>query len=88
MVFRKRCTMHLLALAVALSLPAVGVMSAQHAPPRPEVNTDAAGVAVGGHDVVAYFTESKAVAGRSDVTATHDGSTCRFATAANRDALF
>lgn len=42
-------------------------------------------LAVGGYDAVAYFTQSRAVEGSAQFTATHNGATYRFATAANRD---
>lgn len=45
------------------------------------------GVAVGGYDPVAYFTEKKPVAGKADITLQHEGTAWRFATAANRDAF-
>jgi YHS domain-containing protein len=45
------------------------------------------GVAAGGHDTVAYFTEGKPVAGSDQFTAEHDGAKWRFANAANRDAF-
>ena len=45
------------------------------------------GAAIDGYDPVAYFRENKPVKGSSAFTATHDGSTFRFASAANRDAF-
>ena len=45
------------------------------------------GVAVGGYDPVAYFTDKKPVPGKADITFVHEGATWRFATAANRDAF-
>jgi len=44
-------------------------------------------VAASGHDVVAYFTESRPVEGSSDFAARYDGATWHFASAANRDAF-
>jgi YHS domain-containing protein len=41
--------------------------------------------AVGGHDPVAYFTEGRPVAGKSDFTHQWKGVTWRFASAKNRD---
>lgn len=46
-----------------------------------------AGVAVGGYDPVAYFTEKRPVPGREEFKLEHDGATWRFASAANRDAF-
>lgn len=43
------------------------------------------GVAVGGYDPVAYFTESKPVRGDKAITLEHEGATWRFASEANRD---
>ncbi|PPD28140.1 MAG: hypothetical protein CTY20_11305 [Hyphomicrobium sp.] len=45
------------------------------------------GVAVGGYDPVAYFTDKKPVAGKVDITLEHQGATWRFSTVANRDAF-
>jgi YHS domain-containing protein len=61
---------------------------------RPAVSAEPAiftglvkGVAVGGYDPVAYFTERKAIAGSKDITLEHEGVVWRFASAANRDAF-
>ena len=43
------------------------------------------GVAVGGYDPVAYFTEKKPVPGSAEITAEHEGAIWRFASAANRE---
>lgn len=45
------------------------------------------GVAVGGYDPVAYFTEGKPVMGSKDITLQHEGVTWRFTSVANRDAF-
>ncbi len=45
------------------------------------------GVAVGGYDPVAYFTEGKPVKGSEEFTLKHDGATWRFASGENRDAF-
>lgn len=45
------------------------------------------GVAVGGYDPVAYFTDGKPLKGRADLTLEHQGATWRFASEANRDAF-
>jgi len=52
---------------------------------RTPTNVDAAGVILKGFDAVAYQTESRAVKGSAQFTATHDGATYHFASAANRD---
>ncbi len=45
------------------------------------------GAAIDGYDPVAYFKEMRPVKGSPDFTAAHQGSTFRFASAANRDAF-
>lgn len=45
------------------------------------------GKAIGGYDPVAYFTDSKPVMGKADLTYAHRGVTWYFATAQNRDAF-
>jgi hypothetical protein len=49
------------------------------------VNTNSAGLAAGGYDLVAYFVAGSAEMGSPDVTAMHDGATYRFMSTANRD---
>ena len=46
-----------------------------------------AGVAVGGHDPVAYFAEGKPVVGNPQITLKHDGATWRFSSEDNRRAF-
>ena len=72
--------------AVALAAATL-LIAAPASAGEPAVYQDGAGVAVNGTDVVAYFTESRAVAGSPEFTAEHDGATWRFASAANRDAF-
>lgn len=48
------------------------------------VNTDQNGVALKGHDPVAYFTENRPVKGQAEWTATVGGVTYLFASAQNR----
>jgi hypothetical protein len=43
------------------------------------------GLAIKGYDPVAYFTEGRAMDGSPAYTATHEGTTFEFASAANRD---
>jgi YHS domain-containing protein len=45
------------------------------------------GAAIEGYDPVAYFTQNKPVKGSTTYSATHQGSTFHFASAANRDAF-
>jgi YHS domain-containing protein len=49
------------------------------------VNTDSSGLALKGYDPVAYFTMGHAMAGDARYTATHEGATYRFASAAHRE---
>lgn len=76
-------------LALAAALAAVLPQSAQAYDENSTsaLNVDARGVAVKGHDVVAYFTEGAPVAGKAEFAAQHDGATYHFATAAHRDAF-
>lgn len=52
-----------------------------------DTSTNSDGVILNGYDAVAYFTEGKPVAGKSQFTAEHEGATFQFSTAANRDAF-
>ncbi len=74
--------MHRRTLLLAALLPLPGAARAQ----APTVNAEG-GVALAGHDPVAYFTATTATPGRADITAAHEGITYRFASAANRDAF-
>ena len=81
-----------LAVLAALGIvSAVGVLSFDiglaHAKQPPWFTELVKGVAVGGYDPVAYFTEKAAVPGKPDITLQHDGATWRFSTTANRDAF-
>jgi len=68
----------MLLLAALLALPGRAIAAAG-AP----VNAEG-GIALGGHDPVAYFTAGRAVVGKAGITAQHDGITYLFATEANR----
>lgn len=77
------------ALALALSIIAPAAQAG-------EAYTAANGLALAGHDVVAYFgleqseigtPQPEAVPGQADITAEYDGATYAFASAANRDAF-
>jgi YHS domain-containing protein len=48
------------------------------------VNVDKAGLALQGHDPVAFFTDNQPVKGRPELQSVHRGATYRFATAANK----
>ncbi len=49
------------------------------------VNVDASGLALKGHDPVAYFSAAAPTLGKEQFTAKHQGASYRFAPAANRD---
>ena len=64
------------------------IQSLSAAEPVPPVNADPrTRVAVEGTDVVAYFTQSDAVAGSPGLTVEHAGAVWQFSTAAHRDAF-
>ena len=81
---RRRGMAHIIATAVFTAL-AIALASAPAAL-ADEISTYVSdGAAIGGIDPVAYFTEKKPVKGSDAFTATHDGVTWKFATAAHRD---
>lgn len=83
---RRAALLTLSAFAIAATFALLPVQAQQSKPPA--VYTGIVnGVAVGGYDAVAYFTEGKPVQGRADVTLAHDGATWRFANATNREAF-
>ncbi len=53
--------------------------------PAQGVNTDSAGLALKGYDPVAFFTVQQPTPGDARYTATHEGATYRFSSAANRE---
>lgn len=54
---------------------------------KQQYNLDKSGIAIQGYDPVAYFTTGKAVDGKKDLSFEYQGTTYRFATAADRDAF-
>jgi YHS domain-containing protein len=72
--------------AVALTVGTAAPGLAQ-GPPASAVNVDAQGVALHGHDPVAYFTDGKAVPGAAQFEHQWRGARWRFSSAANRDAF-
>lgn len=70
------------ALAAAVVLSATALVAQDG---RGAVNLNANGVILHGYDAVAYHTAGEPVMGSEEFTATHDGATYRFASAANRD---
>lgn len=83
---RLRTFLIILALFAAALASAVSLaLSPVHAAEPPVYTGIVKGIAVGGYDPVAYFTEGKPVQGSKDITLEHEGATWRFASAANRD---
>jgi YHS domain-containing protein len=71
-------------LTAAIALPLKGAQAQKTAP----VFTGLVkGVAVGGYDPVAYFTESKPVKGKPELSLEHEGAQWHFASEANREAF-
>ena len=68
------------ALASGAMMPALAKVPAVYVNPKNHL-------AISGYDPVAYFTQAKPVAGDARFTATYQGATWRFASAANRDAF-
>ena len=66
------------------SLFALGVPALASASPAPSVSATEQGVAIGGYDPVAYFTEGRPVAGSTNFELRWNGATWRFASAASR----
>jgi YHS domain-containing protein len=56
-----------------------------HAGTKDAINKTADGLAIKGHDAVAYFTEGKAVKGSENFDYKYKDATYRFASAENRD---
>jgi YHS domain-containing protein len=77
----------LMAIAGLAALAVNGLPQAAHAKEAQVFTGLVKGVAVGGYDPVAYFTEGKAVNGTKEITLEHEGPTWRFASEANRDAF-
>lgn len=69
-------------MGMGLALAPAG--AAAQGKPATAVNVDAQGVALHGHDAVAYFTDGKAVPGSPAFEYEWSGARWRFATAANR----
>lgn len=85
---RRRVVLGLIALATVTAtlaqLPHTAVGKAK----APKVFTGIVrGVAVGGYDPVAYFTQDRAVRGSKDITLRHDGAIWRFSSNENKAAF-
>ena len=68
-----------------VTLSAAGLIATTVAARQPAHYLDRNGLALGGYDAVAYFTESRAVKGHAEFEYAWDGAQWRFASAANRD---
>lgn len=79
-------TIRLLAVVANLALM-FGLFPFLSSASPPQVHVDSQGFAMGGFDVVAYFTEATARKGRPEFEVQHEGARYRFASAANQ-ALF
>ena len=71
----------------AIILPFLVLMFLAQAALAADTNLGQDGIAIEGHDPVAYFTQGKAVRGDAGITATHDGATYRFASADHKAAF-
>lgn len=76
----------LIALGVVVST-GVSLIRVSEAEPVTQFATSGEGVAVGGYDVVAYFTEGRPVPGKLWITTRWKGATWRFADEASRRAF-
>jgi len=72
-----------------LGIAALAILGLSVLPPAGAANTsvmiDAKGVAIGGYDPVAYFTDTRALEGRPEFSAEWQGAVWRFVSAAHRD---
>lgn len=76
-----------LAVAIALSATTIVALSVEAQTGGKTTYNSTGGVALDGHDVVAYFTDGGPVKGAAAFTHTWQGTTWRFVSAANRDAF-
>jgi len=72
---------------IAISLFSFAFAASSWAAEPVLVNTDRAGVAIKGHDPVAFFTEGKPLKGDPQFTSNHGGASYRFTSAANKAAF-
>jgi hypothetical protein len=84
----RHLNMYLAALASLVIIAGFSLALFANSAPKPPIFTGLVpGVAAGGYDPVAYFTNNKAVPGQPGITLSHGGAEWRFANAANRDAF-
>lgn len=72
---------------VAFTLLFTGVLHAQTDDRQKQFNLDDHHVAIQGYDPVAYFTTGKAIEGKENLKADHQGVTYHFASKEDRDAF-
>ena len=72
-------------LSVVLLLATFFVSSAQNQALRQKEFNLTSNLAISGYDPVAYFTQSKAVKGKPEYSATYNGVMYRFSSSANKD---
>ena len=72
---------------IVKSIAAIAIFASSLTFAVDEVYVDANGVTLAGYDAVAYFTENKAVKGKSKFTAVHNNAIYKFSSEANRDAF-
>jgi hypothetical protein len=80
--YSMRRSLILFSLGLFLALAAAPTIAAEPAPP---VHATAEGIAIGGYDPVAYFTDGRPVLGSASFEHRWNGATWRFASAAARD---
>ncbi|MBK6939072.1 MAG: hypothetical protein IPH13_02545 [Planctomycetes bacterium] len=62
-----------------------GLVRANATLPKRLVNVDDDGIALEGHDPVAYFTDFRPIPGKAEFSATYDGATYRFVSKEHKD---
>ena len=92
MIATKRTFLSTLAASVVITLAGCSAISSQnpsgaYKPVNAHDIDGVSGVMLKGHDVVAYFAQSKHALGSAQITSVYEGSTFRFASAENK-ALF
>ena len=92
MIATKRTFLSTLAASVIITLAGCSAISSQnpsgaYKPVNAHDIDGVSGVMLKGHDVVAYFAQSKHALGSAQITSVYEGSTFRFASAENK-ALF
>ena len=77
-------SLHIVLLLLTLSLAPAGAAWSDGVE-KVHVNTNRRGLALGGHDAVAYFAQAKAVMGDRQFSHQHQGATYHFSSAEHRD---